>query len=187
MICFFVAIGMNYMMADGSREGVPEIIARFPGFSVKYPKYPFITKGRVYFHKSGFYDAFFDPNKEDASSALDNGLDHVERVLRRDHTQAQISRRPGLFHDMDFFLAGVWGDNGDKMIDFFKYSGLNGEWPGNPEMTSFVFRNGVYQPEERGVTCGDGLIILGTEERHRRTTSDLSEYLGSPPNLEGFI
>ena len=37
--------------------------------------------------------------------------------------------------------------------------------------------------ESSSELCGDGFIILGKEEEHRRTTSSLAEYMTTFPNL----
>lgn len=87
-----------------------------------------------------------------------------------------------------FSIAFLWGQEDRRMIDLFGYSDIEKPdgWGGNPEVTSYVLENGVYKPERKDITCGDGLIILGDEERHRRRTNSLTEYLESVPVIEGL-
>ena len=123
--------------------------------------------GRVYFHEAGFDDVY---------DSFQDGLNHLGVAL---------INNPVLSEGTDYFWAGLWGDEGDKMIDFFRWSGVADDWSLNPGMISFVLRNGVYQPDDREVTCEDGAIaIIGAEARHRRQSRSLAEYLAEGPNLE---
>ncbi|GEM_PF-2898159 len=124
--------------------------------------------GRGYFHTSGFNEIFggnVDAQESYAFEAL------------RDNSS--------LLRDTDYFLVAIWGDvsKGDKVMDLFTYNGVY-PWPGNPEVSAYVLRNGIYAPEERSITCGDTLMILGKEEEHRRQTTNLNEYISNPPVIE---
>jgi len=80
-----------------------------------------------------------------------------------------------------YMLAFLWGNAGAKMIDWFGYSGIE-EWPGNPEVSAWVTREGIMVPRKNlEIACGDGLIVLGEEERYRRRTRSLKEYLERSP------
>jgi len=104
----------------------------------------------------------------------------------RGHLTDVLERHAGLFTDADFLLAALWGNNGDRMIDLFKYTGIR-EWPGNPEVAAYVFKDGIYKPNARDITCGDTLIVLGIEEAHRRKTGNRGDYIRNPPDIEGLV
>ncbi len=82
----------------------------------------------------------------------------------------------------DFLLAAVWGDGKDKVAEFFRYKGT-GDWPGNPEMKAFVFKNGVWQPDPEAHECEDTTIMRGKEALHRRTSRNVEQYLSTFPDL----
>ncbi len=86
-----------------------------------------------------------------------------------------LKNMPKGFMEDDFILAALWGNNGKRMIDCIGLRGIKNNWSGNPEVNAWVYDNGVYIIT-RNITCGDGLIMLGEEEKFRRTTSSLEEY-----------
>ncbi|MBI4895686.1 MAG: hypothetical protein HY831_04300 [Candidatus Aenigmarchaeota archaeon] len=124
--------------------------------------------GRGYFHTSGFSEVF--------GGNVDAQDSYAVQALRESLS---------LLRDTNYFLAVIWGDvdKGDKVMDLFTYNGAH-PWPGNPEISAYVLRNGVYVPEDRSVTCEDTLIILGKEGEHRRQTRSLDDYISSPPVIE---
>lgn len=130
---------------------------------------------RAYFHSS-MTEAYSNPNPDNKS------ID----ALAKEHLILSLGMNLDLVDGADYILAAIWGDNSSKMIDIFKYSDIN-NWPGNPDMGAFVLRDGVYVPEKREVTCGDTLIVLGQEEKYRRTTKDLTDYMEHPPEIEGLV
>ncbi|HLD39217.1 MAG TPA: hypothetical protein VJB05_02815 [archaeon] len=76
----------------------------------------------------------------------------------------------------------LWGDNGDRVAEVFGYGHVDKkDWPSNPEIYNWVFRNGIHQPKKRQISCGDTLIVLGKEESVRRRTSSLGEYWNEFP------
>jgi len=91
------------------------------------------------------------------------------------------TQRPEI-EQFDYLLAVMWGDKRTKVIDFFGYSDVQ-DWPGNPDVSSWVLRDGVFMHKKnltRGdTTCGDSLIMLGEEERYRRTRANLSDYMSN--------
>ncbi len=123
---------------------------------------------RAYFHNGGLVEAFGE--KETIEKAKEQLLDSLVKNIP-------------LIGDGIYLIAAVWGENGNKMIDLFKYSHFNG-WPGNPTISAFVIKNGVYIPERKDITCGDTLIVLGLEEKIRRRTVGVSHYINSPPPIE---
>ena len=89
------------------------------------------------------------------------------------------------YHRLEYALAAMWADGNQRIIDFFGFGDLRGNWKGNPEVNSWDFRNGVFT---RGaITCGDALIMLGAEERYRRTTPNLQSYMNNPNKVHNFF
>src|SRR3989344_4021912 len=93
----------------------------------------------------------------------------------RENLLLHLGKNFNLVKDFDFLITAAWGDNKDKMLDIFGYSGIS----------FYVLRNGVLS-QEKEITCGDTLIVLGEEERYRRTTLDLTSYIENPPKIEGL-
>ena len=126
-----------------------------------------------------------------------NALDHYQRVwsntYEMDHENFGDPATNGRTHRFKFIIGIVWGnDEGDKMIDAFGYK-LTPTWPGNPEIYNWTFKNGVLIPEPsqkpsglKNITCGDGIIIMGEEEKYRRKCRALYDYTGHPPDIEGL-
>lgn len=96
-----------------------------------------------------------------------------------------VNSNKTLLSGADFLLVAVWRDGCDDMVDLFKFGDSEG-WPGNPGMKAYVLRNGVYRLDEQFHTCGDMLIVIGEEEKYRRSTPSLEAYLASPPMIAGL-
>ncbi len=79
----------------------------------------------------------------------------LENILEKDMNE---------FNQFDYLIAAMWGDDstGERIIDFFGYSGLH-SWPGNPDVSSLVMKNGIITPQKI-ITCGDTLILLGKKK-----------------------
>jgi hypothetical protein len=129
---------------------------------------------RAYLHNAGLDDAFKSRRNKPAEFEADR---HLLRTL----TDNMV-----ILNDASYLIAAIWGDSGARMIDLFRYAGIN-KWPGNPDVAAFVFRNGVYVPKRREITCGDTLVVLGREEEYRRTTRDLNDYVEHPPTIDGLV
>lgn len=78
-------------------------------------------------------------------------------------------------------LGYAWGDRktNQKVIDLFGFNDIN-DWPGNPDVSAYVVRNGVLIRDEL-ICCGDALILLGREEEHRRKKESLEDYMSTMP------
>ncbi|MEK6917638.1 MAG: hypothetical protein AABW51_01705 [Nanoarchaeota archaeon] len=129
--------------------------------------------GRVY---------VFNHNFDSVYKNIPNAVRHFNDTIHKESLEEVRGRAFSLVN------AIMWGsDEGDKMIDFFgigpNYS-LDGDWNSNPDVFSWVTRNGLIVPGKNisEVTCGKGLIILGEEERYRRSTLEDS-YLSIPPKI----
>ncbi len=82
-----------------------------------------------------------------------------------------------------WFVGILWQDqqHNGKTIDFFQFLNYTG-WSGNPNVSSYVVRNGLCVPGA-SVTCTEGLLLLGMEEQLRRGTKSLDEYCRTPLDL----
>ena len=56
----------------------------------------------------------------------------------------------------------------------------NGVWCSNPEVYSWFISEGTLN-DTRSVTCGDGTIVLGKEEEHRRKCKNIGDWLRNAP------
>ena len=132
--------------------------------------------GRAYIHRAGLKEVFGS-----------------ESAARNYFKQEYDSTVKHYSEKYDFVIAVLWGSFSHikhRNIDVFGFHGLNGKWPGNPDVSNFVMVNGIFQPLEKPTditTCGDTLILLGKEEEYRRTTSGLDVYMNIPPTLEGLL
>ena len=92
------------------------------------------------------------------------------------HFMNTLAKNPDKFKKFDYAILVLWGDidKKERVIDAFGFSGIN-RWPGNPDVSALVFRNGLYSQSEN-ITCGDTLILLGKEEAYRRKTKSLDDY-----------
>jgi len=132
-------------------------------------RYPFgpehDIQGRVYVFDCGFSEAYFEE--------LD-ALRYATSVIKNARKEMEIP--------IDYFIGGLWGDKKDRVIDVFGFSGVRENWQGNPDVHSWVVRNGVWR-KENPITCGNMLRILGIEEEHRRGKENLTDYIFNPPKL----
>ena len=86
--------------------------------------------------------------------------------------------------DYLWVLGILWGDSGIRVSEIFAYRGIQkSDWPGNPEIDYFQFRGRQLVVNPRSLTCGDGLIVLGREEGHRRHKHNLADFLNDPPRF----
>ncbi|MHA2061595.1 MAG: hypothetical protein ACW963_04815 [Candidatus Sifarchaeia archaeon] len=120
----------------------------------------FDLHGRLYDHSAG-------------SEVFPNETSSLDYFLR----SAEFMTGEGL----DYFIAISWGENKEKILDIFGYSELS-NWKSNPEVKNWVVRNGIIS-QDRSITCGEGLILLGREEEHRLKTMNLEEYLSVPLDI----
>ncbi len=113
---------------------------------------------KLYAHEAGLREAF--------SGSWQEAMRYGGIVLGRNRERLMPA---------DFVLAVVWSDGNSPIVEAFSYFGVD-PWPGNPEVRSYVFKNGVYVPEERGIECEDTTILRGQEGQLRRRTKSLEEY-----------
>ena len=147
-----------------TEKHAPKIIGR-----ITFPN----RRMRAYIHGGGIenFDTFHH-------EGLNAALSHFNPVLSK-YIGSMVDE------NTNYSLAMIWHDGETGVVDFFRYSGLDlNNWPSNPEMDSFVFKDGLYVPG-KPVTCGDGTIILGLEEQFRRKTKNLDEFSRNSPKIPG--
>ncbi len=124
------------------------------------------NRGRLYLHKSG--------------------IEAYEEIpYRKAITDFKLARK--FLHDLEkhypWSIGILWGEKGERVIDYFGYSGVSSmdDMSKNPDVHFLQFRNGIFVEKPKSLTCGDGLIVLGREESHRRSCRNLEHYLETPP------
>ncbi|MCK5044412.1 hypothetical protein KAR26_01615 [Candidatus Parcubacteria bacterium] len=82
----------------------------------------------------------------------------------------------------EYNIIILWNEGKDVMADIWIYDKLE-SWGSGPLVDVKIFRN--FNIEKNiGVSAGDGLILLGKEEEHRRSKNSLAEYInGDRPEL----
>lgn len=121
-----------------------------------------VPTARAYLH-----DAGIEVYGGETESAMISAAEYFRGVL--DDARERCDK-------YNFVLAALWADNGEKVADFFGLYDIHPEkWPGNPDVDTWVVRNGVWR-RENPTTCGDALIVLGEEERFRRESKNLEAY-----------
>lgn len=129
--------------------------------------------GRVYIHSCGFSSVF--------ESSIDKAFDYFRKealpILQVAILTGEVSPA-----DPVYFLATIWGDEKTyaRKLDAFVFGDIK-NWPGNPEFATGVIQENKlsFNPPGRVVGCGDSLILLGAEEKLRRKTDGLADYLNS--------
>lgn len=135
-------------------------------------KEPDFIPARAWLHQNGMEEVY--GNWHEAARYFQGTMRENSALFKKD------------FPDVRWVIAGVWADTDDgrkdKCIDCFVFHSPE-EWPRNIESQTYVFRNGVFQPEARG-TCEDTYMILGEEGRYRRECRDLKQYMASSTNMD---
>jgi len=80
-------------------------------------------------------------------------------------------------------LAAVWGDESDKVIDFFGYQGIK-NWPGNAGCVPWNVVNGSMNILIEHC-CEDAQLMVADEIRYRRSCKSLEDFMANPP--EGIV
>lgn len=131
---------------------------------------------RAYLHTAGFEEVY--------GGKIEPAADYLLEVLSIFHSLPTPEQG-----NQDFLLAAIWGEikpsdhTPSRNLDLFGLSDIVKNWPGNPDVSAWVFENGVYKHTHQ-ITCGDTLIMLGEEENFRRTRcGSLNDYRYSYPLL----
>ncbi len=120
-----------------------------------------IFPAKVFFHSAGFKELY--------------GSIKYARI----YSELSLMRSYKDLSGFDYVLSVLWGNvqTQEKIMDIFGFSDTE-PWPGNPDVSSYILKNGVLR-KENPMTCGDSLILLGQEESTRRSCKNLKEYLNS--------
>ena len=136
----------------------------------------FLEQGRAYIHPSNYKEVY---------GYVQSAVNHLKDVLESPELK--------VFGDKHFswINAIIWGNQKrEKAIDFFGYKPHPADgWPGNPDVFSCTTVDSKIVSPKAGIleiTCGQGLRIVGEEEKYRQTTESLAGYLERPPTIEGL-
>lgn len=109
--------------------------------------------------------------KEYEDEVIGSAKDYLRDMLKEHHAELK---------EYDFWLAALWRKiyrgKDEGIISLFCFQGIR-PWPGNPNVSAQVLVDGVYKPSYNSITCGDTLVLIGLEERFRRSTSSLESYM----------
>jgi len=84
----------------------------------------------------------------------------------------------------DFVIGVLRSDDEGRIADIFGYHGIT-DWPGNPDVNAFVYREGKGASLREGILpYEDTMILLGHEGDLRRNTRNLAEYLLKSPGFQ---
>jgi hypothetical protein len=81
----------------------------------------------------------------------------------------------------NYHIVILWENEGERMADVWLF-GKPENWHSGPLADVKIFQN-LKPHTEMGVSAGDGLIMLGAEELHRRSKKTFKEYLQERPEL----
>lgn len=150
----------------------PDFVARINGNNIVSPRVPLV---RAYVHQAGLDLWGGDSPKARVAEAAR----HLNDVLMGEHPNMD---------GLEFLFAFLWGEEScgehHSMVDFIGGFNQGTEWPGNP---SFYFWQTLDKSpidiRRYGATCGDGLIVLGDEEKWRRKVRSFDEYRAKAPPI----
>lgn len=110
------------------------------------------------------------------------GGNNAEQVARAvSHLRYDVLT-PGLppLSGYNFLLGAVWGDKGERVVDILGFREIS-EWPGNPEIDTWVSREGVLRPTTKSVLCMEGgRIIFGAEGELFAASDSLRQFIDTP-------
>ena len=118
----------------------------------------------------------------------------LEKIMSRLKPDAIKSHLEQLYDSCKDEIAGkgeyhiiiLWDDGPDIMTDVWIFSKVD-SWGSGPLVDAKIFRN-KNKVLDIGVSAGNGLVMLGKEEEHRRTKNSLKEYIEEPrPKLPEFM
>lgn len=114
----------------------------------------------------------------------------LEKVFDRNQEECIEQHLLNLYQENTILLKGdsqyhviiLWTEKNSRMTDIWIHAQLE-SWGSGPLVDAKIFRN--FTPELNiGVSAGDGLIMLGREEEHRRKKATFEEFLnGDRPVL----
>ena len=85
------------------------------------------------------------------------------------------------YNDATYIIAFIWSLDGEKMMDIWKFNSNYVDDRSGPLGDVRVYRDGkLCNDKDFAIASGNTLLILGYEEKIRRQSKDLKEYLGGP-------
>ncbi len=110
---------------------------------------------------------------------VDDGFCYlVDSIFRNSATPESMASE-----DYMFFLGIAWDEGKDKMADIIGWARVDPkDWPGNPDIGGWVFRNGVYVQDDP-ITCENGVGIVARESEYRRGCLNLEQWINGRPYL----
>ncbi len=166
------------------------------------------AKARFYVHNAGlgFYSEGNATPEISEREILERIYPPIEEIkTRKAVVHALDVFTNSEFPEFDYVIGIIWARKRgtikkeqklEKIIDWFGWKGLDtstkaDNWPGNPDIYSFVTIDSLIKLDDKNtgtseISCGDGAITLGEEERYRRTTKNLDEFASKPPEIIGL-
>jgi hypothetical protein len=83
------------------------------------------------------------------------------------------------YNDATYLIAFIWSYNGEKMADIWKFNNNHVDDRSGPLSDVRVYREGL-QCNNLGLASGNTLLVLGYEEKLRRQSKNIKEYLSGP-------
>lgn len=83
------------------------------------------------------------------------------------------------YSDTSYIIGFIWSYDGDKMIDVWKFNENHVDDRSGPLGNVRVYKNGKICTN-MGLASGNTLLVLGYEEKLRRQSKNLKDYLGGP-------
>lgn len=116
-----------------------------------------------------------------------SNLDRKKANVIEEHLSELYIRNKSNFKTLgQYNIDIIWIDGKDLMTDVWIFDKIE-SWGSGPLADVKVFRNFDIEANI-GVSAGDGLILLGNEESHRRTKKTLDEYImGDRPELSSGL
>jgi hypothetical protein len=193
---------------DVQQENYLERLGIKARISVSIPDDLKRTKARLYIHNAGldFYSEGHGTSEIVKREILERIYPPIEEIKTRNafvHALDVLTNPE--FPEFDYVIGIIWARKRgkikkeqklEKMIDWFGWRGLDtsikaDNWVGNPDIYSLITINSFIKLDDKNmeiseISCGDGAIILGEEERYRRTTKNLNEFASKPPEVRGL-
>lgn len=92
---------------------------------------------------------------------------------------ANIIKSDSFFDDSAYIISFIWDMDGDRMIDIWKFTENHVDDRSGPLGDVRVYREGKLC-NNLGLASGNTLLVLGSEEKLRRQSSNLKSYLEGP-------
>ena len=127
---------------------------------------------RAYIHEAGFEEVY--------GGDVEVARKRLEDVIRLSDWKER-EKQMNLQYILTTLIGGEEKYQGKPIVGFFGFFDIE-NWPGESKVKIFCY----LKPDQREVILnvrGDTLIMLGEEEKYRRTTKSLDEYMRNPPEI----